>query len=157
MRTVKVRILPPQPKTPIKSLKNRRRTVLIPLLIPISSRKSRCFPTTQYLSRGDLCHGPQSKVSLYRLFTVGEKHRYVPIVRKGRSWGPKTEPTGTPSSRSVVFIASERLSFSFTGGGICTAVRVKSFRITRQVLYFHSKPGRERLRGGILQKNEREA
>ncbi len=35
-------------------------------------------------------------------------------------------------------------------------VRVKSFRISKQLLYSHSKPGRERLRGGILRKNERE-
>ena len=60
------------------------------------------------------------------------------------------------SSRSVVFIAIERLSFPCMDRGICTAVRVKSRRISKQFLYFHSKPGRERLRGGILQKNERE-
>lgn len=42
--------------------------------------------------------GGKAKVSLYRLFIVGGKHRYVPIVRKGRSWAPKTEPNGTPGS-----------------------------------------------------------
>jgi hypothetical protein len=30
------------------------------------------------------------------------------------------------------------------------AARVKSFRISKQLLYFHRKSGRERLRGGIL-------
>jgi hypothetical protein len=30
------------------------------------------------------------------------------------------------------------------------AVRIKSFRISKRSLYFHSKPGRKRLRGGIL-------
>jgi len=42
--------------------------------------------------------GRRAKVSLYRLFTVGEKHRYIPIVRRGRSWAPKIEPAGTPGS-----------------------------------------------------------
>jgi hypothetical protein len=42
--------------------------------------------------------GRRAKVSLYRLFTVGGKHRYVPIVRMGRSWAPKIETTGTPGS-----------------------------------------------------------
>src|SRR5208337_254825 len=57
---------------------------LIPLLIPISSPQNRCFPTTQYLSRGDIIMGRRAKVSLYRLLTIRGKHRYVPIVRKGR-------------------------------------------------------------------------
>jgi integrase/recombinase XerD len=49
-----------------------------------------------------------------------------------------------------------RLSFPCMDRGIGMAVRVKSLRISKQFLDFHSKPGRERLRGGILRKNERE-
>jgi integrase len=46
--------------------------------------------------------GRRAKVSLYRLFTVDGKHRYVPIVRKGRSWAPKIEPTGTIAKATAV-------------------------------------------------------
>jgi hypothetical protein len=55
-------------------------------------------------------------------------------------------------SCSVVFIVIERLSFPCMDRGIGMAVRVKSFRISKQLLYFHRKRGRERLRGGILRK-----
>src|SRR5271155_3642199 len=44
-------------------------------------------------------------------------------------------------SRSVVFIVIERLSFPCKDGGIGAGVRVKSFRISKQLLYFHSEPG----------------
>jgi hypothetical protein len=44
-------------------------------------------------------------------------------------------------SCSVVFIVIERLSFPCVDRGIGMAVRVKSFRISKQLLYFHRKPG----------------
>ena len=52
----------------------------------------------------------------------------------------------------MLFKAVERLSFPCIGSEICAAVRVKSFRISEQFLDFRLKPGRERLRGGILRK-----
>ncbi len=76
-------------------------------------------------------------------------------IKETSTAGGKDERPSFPS-RSVVFIVIERLSFPCVDRGIGMAVRVKSFRISKQFLYFHSKLGRERLRGGILRKNERE-
>jgi hypothetical protein len=53
-------------------------------------------------------------------------------------------------SRSVVFIVIERLSFPCVNRGIGMAVRVKSFRISKQFLYFRSKLA-QRLRGGFAE------
>ena len=55
--------------------------------------------------------GRRAKVSLYRLFTVGGKHRYVPMLRNGRSWGPKTQPTGTPGSYYLRYLKNGRRTF----------------------------------------------
>lgn len=84
----------------------------------------------------------------------------VPFTREERiqetsTVGGKDERLSFPS-RSVVFIVIERLSFPCVDRGIGMAVRVKSFRISKQFLHFQSKPGHERLRGGIFRKNERE-
>jgi len=59
--------------------------------------------------------GRKGKVSLYRLFTVGGKHRYVPIVRKGRSWAPKIETTGTPGSYYLRYLKNGRRTFEGVG------------------------------------------
>ena len=59
-------------------------------------------------------------------------------------------------SCSVVLVVIERLSFPCVDGGIDMTVRLKSFRISKRLLYFHSKPERKRRREGILRKNERE-
>jgi len=55
--------------------------------------------------------GRRANVSLYRLFTVDGKPRYISIVRKGRSWGPKTEPTGTPGSYYLRYLKNGKRTF----------------------------------------------
>ena len=67
--------------------------------------------------------GRRAKVSLYRLFTVGGKHRYVPIVRKGRSWRPKTEPTGTPSSYYLRYLKNGKRTFESVGDDLQVALQ----------------------------------
>lgn len=65
--------------------------------------------------------GGKAKVSLYRLFIVGGKHRYVPIVRKGRSWAPKTEPNGTPGS--YYLLKNGRRTFESVGDDLQVALQ----------------------------------
>jgi integrase len=67
--------------------------------------------------------GRKAKVSLYRLFIVGGKHRYVPIVRKGRSWAPKTEPTGTPGSYYLRYLKNGRRTFESVGDDLQVALQ----------------------------------
>jgi hypothetical protein len=61
MRTVKVRILPPQPNFPNKIAVILASDGLIPLLIPIPSHKKPMFPNDAVSIEGRHRHGPQSK------------------------------------------------------------------------------------------------
>jgi len=67
--------------------------------------------------------GCKAKASLYRLFIVGGKHRYVPIVRKGRSWASKTEPTWTPGSYYLRYLKNGRRTFESVGDDIQVALQ----------------------------------
>ena len=67
--------------------------------------------------------GRKAEVSLYRLFIVGGKHRYVPIVRKGRSWAPKTEPTGTLGSYYLRYLKNGRRTFESVGDDLQGALQ----------------------------------
>ncbi len=67
--------------------------------------------------------GRRAKVSLYRLFTVSGKHRYVPIVRMGRSWAPKIEPTGTPGSYYLRYLKNGRRTFESVGDDLQLALQ----------------------------------
>jgi hypothetical protein len=81
------------------------------------------FPNRAVSIEGRHRLGPQSKVSLYRLFTVGEKHRYIPIVRKGRSWAPKIEPAGTPGSYYLRYLKNGSRTFESVGGDLQVALQ----------------------------------
>jgi integrase len=72
---------------------------------------------------GDITVGRKAKVSLYRLFTVGGKHRYIPIVMKGRGWAPKTEPTGTPGCYYLRYMKTGRRTFESVGDDLQVALQ----------------------------------
>jgi hypothetical protein len=42
--------------------------------------------------------GRRAEVALYRMFVIAGTHRYVRIVRSGRSWAPKIQPVGKPGA-----------------------------------------------------------
>jgi integrase len=67
--------------------------------------------------------GRRAKVSLYRLFTDGGKHRYVSVVRKGRSWGPTTDTPGTPGSYYLRYPKNGRRTFESVGDDLQVALQ----------------------------------
>jgi integrase len=67
--------------------------------------------------------GRRAKVSLYRLFTVDGNHRYVPIVRRGRSWAPKIETTGIPGSYYLRYLKNGRRTFESVGDDVQLALQ----------------------------------
>jgi len=72
--------------------------------------------------------GHKAKVSLYRLFNVAGKHRYVPIVRKGRSCGAKIETTGTPGSYYLRYPRNGRRTFESVGDDLQVALQEQKVR-----------------------------
>jgi len=72
--------------------------------------------------------GRRTKVSLYRLFTVGGKHRYVPIVRKGRSWLPATEMAGTPGSYYLRYLKNGKRTFESVGDDLQVVLQEQKAR-----------------------------
>lgn len=67
--------------------------------------------------------GRKARVSLYRLFNVDGKHRYVLIVRKGRSWAPGIEITGTPGSYYLRYPKNGRRTFESVGDDLQVALQ----------------------------------
>ena len=68
--------------------------------------------------------GRKAEVSLYRLFEVVDwEHRYVRIVRKGRSRAPKTETTGTPGSYYLRFSKNGTRTFESVGDDLQVALQ----------------------------------
>src|SRR5262245_40010533 len=74
--------------------------------------------------------GRRAKVSLYRLFTVGGKHRYLPIVRKGRSWAPKIETAETPGSYYLRYLKNGCRTFESVGDDLQVALQEQKARRT---------------------------
>lgn len=72
--------------------------------------------------------GRRANVSLYRLFTVGGKHRYVPIMRKGRSWAPKIETAGTPGSYYLRYLKNGSRTFESVGDDLQVALQEQKGR-----------------------------
>jgi hypothetical protein len=72
--------------------------------------------------------GRRAKVSLYRLFTLGGKHRYVPIMRKGRSWAPKIETAGMPGSYHLRYLKNGSRTFESVGDDLRVALQEQKAR-----------------------------
>lgn len=72
--------------------------------------------------------GRRAKVSLYRLLTISGKHRYVPIVRKGRSWAPKIETNGTPGSYYLRYLKNGSRTFESVGDDLQVALQEQKAR-----------------------------
>jgi len=70
----------------------------------------------------------KAKVSLYRLFKIGGKHRYVPIVRSGRSWAPKFQPAGTPGSYYLRYRSNGSRTFESVGDDLQVALQEQQAR-----------------------------
>ena len=82
-------------KIPIKIAAKSMSDGIIPILIPIPSAKKPMFPNGAVSTEGR--HRRESQSKSLAVQAVGEKHRYVPIVRKGRSGGQKLKPQGRPA------------------------------------------------------------
>lgn len=85
--------------------------------------KSRCSPTAQYLFGGDMIMGRRAKPSLYRLFTVDGKHRYVPIVRKGGSWDRKWKSPGGRVPIYLRYLKNGSRTFASVGDDLQVALQ----------------------------------
>jgi hypothetical protein len=108
MRTVKVRILPPQPNFLPRIAVKLASADLIPILIPVNSR---CFPSTQYLStKGDFM-SRRAEVALYRIYATEKSHQCVRIVRSGRGWTPNPEAVDKPGSFYLLCLLPQIILF----------------------------------------------
>jgi integrase len=72
--------------------------------------------------------GRKAEVSLYRLFNVEGKHRYVRIVKSGRGWAPKTEAVGKPGAYYLRFLKSGSRTFESVGNDIHVALQEQKAR-----------------------------
>jgi hypothetical protein len=125
MRTVKVRILPPQPNFPSRIDANLGS---VKSNTDINTRKSRKFPfDTVSMKKGDFM-GRRAEVVLYRIYIVDGRHRYVRIVRSGRSWTPKTQPPGQPAAYYLRYRKNGRRTFESVGGDLSVALQEREAR-----------------------------
>jgi hypothetical protein len=121
----------------------------------INTRKSRKFPfDTVSMKKGDFM-GRRAEVVLYRIYIVDGRHRYVRIVRSGRSWAPKTQPPGQPGAYYLRYRKNGRRTFESVGGDLSVALQEREARAKTLVgsteTLLPSSPSRKTLREHISQ------
>jgi integrase/recombinase XerD len=72
--------------------------------------------------------GHRAEVALYRIYIVDSRHRYVRIVRRGRSWAPKTQPPGQPGAYYLRYRKNGRRTFESVGGDLSVALQEREAR-----------------------------
>jgi hypothetical protein len=67
--------------------------------------------------------GRKAEVSLSRLFNVNGKHRYIRIVRSGRSWAPKIQPSGKAGAYYLRYLKNGNRTFESVGDDLQVALQ----------------------------------
>jgi integrase len=72
--------------------------------------------------------GRKAQVALYRMYVVGGTHRYVRIVRSGRSWAPKIQPAGKPGAYYLRYRKNGRRTYESVGEDLQVALQEQKAR-----------------------------
>lgn len=99
--------------------------------------------------------GRRAEVALYRIYIVDGTHRYVRIVRSGRSWAPRIQPAGKPGAYYLRYKKNGRRTFESVGDDLQVALqeqkaREKTLDASTETVV-PSAPGRKTLRELISQ------
>ena len=78
------------------------------------------------------------EVSLYRLFNVEGRHRYVRIVKSGRGWTSKTGAVGEPGAYYFRLLKNGSRTFESVGEDIHVALQEQKSR--QQTLVTSTQP-----------------
>jgi len=66
--------------------------------------------------------GRRAEVALYRMYVIGGTHRYIRVVRSGRSWAPKIRPGGKPGAYYLRYKKNGRRTYESVGEDLQVAL-----------------------------------
>jgi hypothetical protein len=72
--------------------------------------------------------GRRVEVALYRMCATEKSHRYVRIVKSGRGWSPKSQPTGEPRAYYLRYLKNGHRTFESVGHDIQVALQEQKAR-----------------------------